>query len=311
MVLTVQYTPKTGINAGKQCFPVTCGNMFKSGLYRLEKTEADGNVKVEFAEDIIKAIEYVEEGYSLRMAPPDGIPFVVTAEELIRANPETFWKVLPEDAKKQSQIPSVKKPQPPKNEKLAPDYERTWKGVVDLLDTLTNHELLYDGLGIRPDRRNKKAFILAMIIDGNEYLHEAALEMLEYGYSGGEPRDTEVLRAARKYPYYFFDGVDFLVDHFAEWKLYRKTLYRPLSAEEAYAKYGADRIKDMWEQHCSLWDVTLWDYIDMEKDLSWAGDFIGNTDRVKEFFYHLLWTHVIMDLVDFVGGTGEDLLAMK
>ena len=150
-----------------------------------------------------------------------------------------------------------------------------------------------------------------MIIDGNEYLHEAALEMLEYGYSGGEPRDTEVLRAARKYPYYFFDGVDFLVDHFAEWKLYRKTLYRPLTAREAYAKYGADRIKDMWEQHCSLWDVTLWDYIDMEKDLSWAGDFIGNTDRVKEFFYHLLWTHVIMDLVDFVGGTGEDLLAMK
>ena len=48
MVLTVQYTPKTGINAGKQCFPVTCGNMFKSGLYRLEKTETDGNVKVEF-----------------------------------------------------------------------------------------------------------------------------------------------------------------------------------------------------------------------------------------------------------------------
>lgn len=100
MVLTVQYTPKTGINAGKQCFPVTCGNMFKSGLYRLEKTEADGNVKVEFAEDIIKAIEYVEKGYSLRMAPPDGIPFLVTAEELIRANPETFWKVLPDDAKK-------------------------------------------------------------------------------------------------------------------------------------------------------------------------------------------------------------------
>ena len=27
MVLTVQYTPKTGINAGKQCFPMTCGNM--------------------------------------------------------------------------------------------------------------------------------------------------------------------------------------------------------------------------------------------------------------------------------------------
>lgn len=311
MATNVQYTPKTGIYAGRKCFPAAFSNIFKSGMYHLEKMESDGKTKTIEADDIYDAIKLVEEGCSLVMAVPDGIPFAVSAEELFQANPGTFgYTRLPHDPRP---VP-VKKAQPPKNKKVAPAYERTWKGVVDLLDSLFNHELLYDGLGIRPDRRNKRAFILALVIDGNEYLHEAALEMLEYGYSGGEPRDTAILQAAKRYPCdydYFFDGVDFLVKHFAEWKLYHKTLYKPLTAQEAYTKYGADRIKEMWEQHCEMWGVNLWDYIDLEKDPSWTGDLIGNTDRVKEFFYHLLWTHVIMDLIDFVGGTGEDLLAMK
>ena len=308
MVLSVQYTPKTGINAGKKCFPATCGDFLKSGMYRLEKTDADGKTHTFCVDDMWEVVKHVEKGCSLFMTPPDGIAFAVTADELIEANPDTFRGVRRNET---GMTVSTVKRQPPKNEKLEPDYYRRWKGVVDLLDILENSELLYDGLGIRPDRKNKRAFILAMVIDGNEYLHEAALEMLEYGYTGGEPRDTAVFRAAKKYPYHFFSGVRFLQEHFAEWKLYRKTLYNPLTAQEAYAKYGADRIKDMWERHCEVWDVNLWTYIDMDKDPSWAGDFIGNTDRVKEFFYHLLWTHVIMDLVDFVGGTGEDLLAMK
>lgn len=74
MVLSVQYIPKTGINAGKKCFPATCGDFLKSGMYRLETTDGDGKTQTFCVDDMWEVIKHVEKGCSLFMTPPDGIP---------------------------------------------------------------------------------------------------------------------------------------------------------------------------------------------------------------------------------------------
>ena len=52
MATNVQYTPKTGIYAGRKCFPAAFSNIFKSGMYHLEKMESDGKTKTIEADDI-------------------------------------------------------------------------------------------------------------------------------------------------------------------------------------------------------------------------------------------------------------------
>ncbi len=119
MVLSVQYTPKTGINAGKKCFPATCGDFLKSGMYRLEKTDVDGKKQTFCVDDMWEVVKHVEKGCSLFMTPPDGIAFAVTADELIEANPDTFRGVRRNET---GMTVSTVKHQPPKNEKQEPDY---------------------------------------------------------------------------------------------------------------------------------------------------------------------------------------------
>ncbi len=104
-----------------------------------------------------------------------------------------------------------------------------------------------------------------------------------------------------------------MLDHFDEWKQYR-SMYKPLTAEQVYDKYGPERMKEMWGAFCKdeEYFVDLYTYIDFEVDPTWVSDFIGGTNRVKEFFFDLLWNQVLNNLNDdMMGLDGEQIIRMK
>ena len=334
---SLTYIPKDGLDAGKTFYPhvekrmsLTPGLQFvdQASVYVCPDAIIGPDSKEYRIDSLKAALKKINEGWSLLMETPGATATMwVSAAKLKEANARFFRKPkpwTPEESEARKKADEEKTAQLCERYGVKEDdehriYELVWESFCEYLSSEPNIDLVYDAIGIRPTTGNMREFIIALIINGNVYLRRAAEEMLSYGYIGGEkPRETRILehaqRLADQYHYETF-SYEFLLNHYDEWKKYQH-LYKPLTADEVWDKYGPEEIKERWALNIDEegLDVDLYTYINFEIDPTWVGDFIGGTNRVKELFYFVLWD-TAMRRIDSglinIGLNGEDLLKLK